>query len=96
MTQDEIEKILVGEYVKALKNDTSVGGGDTMNPMYERIDKLLKQRGETVNHMLKVLGINQPSYSMKKKRGNDLSAFDLYLVAQYLNKPMEYFMEGRT
>ena len=93
MTREEIEKILVEEYAKALKNDTSVGGG-TMNPMYERIDKLLKQRGETVNHMLKVLGMNQPSYSMKKKRGNDLSAFDLYLVAQYLEKPMEYFMEA--
>ena len=93
MTIDEAKKIIVEEYAKALKNDTSVGGRGTVNPMYEKIDKLLKQRGESVNHMLKVLGMNQPSYSMKKKRGNDLSAFDLYLVAQYLGKPMEYFME---
>lgn len=61
--------------------------------MYEKLKKLLQERGETVADMCRATGVPETTMSNLKRRGGNLSALNLVKVAHYLGVSVESLVE---
>ena len=57
--------------------------------MYEVLEKLLKERGETFADLSRATGIGQTTLSNLKARGGCLSFENAQKAAEYLGVPLE-------
>lgn len=64
--------------------------------MYKVFEELLRQKGVTVADVCRATGIRQSTMSNWKKRGNQLSAKNAQLVADYFGVSIDYLMGNKA
>lgn len=61
--------------------------------MFNKIKKACDEKNISLYKLSKDTGISQQVLQLLKARGGNLSTENLYKVAKYFDKPMEYFVE---
>lgn len=65
-----------------------------MNEIIERINTLLKEKGETRKRMCDSVGIGTSTYYTWEKRGNAPDAESIAKIARYLGTTSDYILTG--
>lgn len=61
--------------------------------MYQKISRLMVERGETAYQVAKATGISQNAFSNWKSGISNPGTKSLSALAKHFNVPMEYFMD---
>lgn len=61
--------------------------------MFSTINELCQERGISIYKLSQDTGISQQTLSVLGKRGGNLSSTNLMKIAEYFDKPMEYFFQ---
>ena len=64
--------------------------------MYEKLEKLLKQREITAYRLSKDIGLPTSLFSEWKKGKSNPKVDKLQKIAKYFNVPIEYFLENEN
>ena len=71
------------------------GGGGSMKPSYKKLQHLLMKEDINVSKLCEKINISPSTFSDWKSEKSFPKVDKLYLIANYFNVPIEYFLEDK-